>query len=172
MPKVLQSYLPLCFLWSLCSLSGTSHLSALVILAGRKFLCGRHYGELCRAISMWTVVLAGTLSCIPTPLLYTALAMEAWSPTMGGDEAEQGGHDVVDYVPPSCRLAMGVHCRGGGLIPWGSLSPSTPHPRHGVYAQAQAGAQAQAKAQTRAQAAAELRPSPKLRPRLRRGPRL
>ena len=88
MPHMLHSYLLLCFLWSSFAavLSGSCQLWSIFIRVARLFLRGRHYGVLCRAVSMWTVVIGVAMSGIPTPILYLALCMEAIYPTLVDDE--------------------------------------------------------------------------------------
>ena len=88
MPHALHIYVLSCGLWSYVTsvLSGSLQFVTIFALMTRLILRGQHYGHLCRAISMWTVVIIGTMSGIPTPICYMALVMEALYPTLGDDE--------------------------------------------------------------------------------------
>ena len=88
MPHALDFYLVVCFLWASHSsiLSQSLQWDSIAIFVARAYLRGRHYGELCRPMSIWTAALAGVLSDIPTIILLTALSIEAFHPTLGDDE--------------------------------------------------------------------------------------
>ena len=88
MPHLLHYYLVACFLWASHSsfLSQSLQWDAMALFAARLFLRGRHYGGLCRLMSIWVAVLAGLLSGIPTIPLLAAAFIEAVYPTLGDDD--------------------------------------------------------------------------------------
>ena len=85
MPHLLQSYMLICFLWSVLSsaVSGSWQLASILIFVVRLLLRGRHYGVWCRPISAWTALFVGLLAGIPRPLLLSCIGYEILFPTMG-----------------------------------------------------------------------------------------
>ena len=99
MPHFLHFYLLVCFLWASHSaiVSQTLQWDSSIIFAFRVYLRERHFGSLCRPMSIWVVLMTGLLSGIPMIVLCIALVMEAIYPTLGGDE----GYDDECYVVPA-----------------------------------------------------------------------
>ena len=90
MPHGLQIYLSVCAIWAFRTsvLCQSFQFDCILSLLARILLRGQHFGDLCRPVSMWAVVLFGIISDIPTPILYIALVAEVLYPTLGDDDDE------------------------------------------------------------------------------------
>ena len=87
-PHILRHYISFCFLWTVISgvMSQRFLLDSICMFAYRLLLEDLHYGEYCRLVSIFNVLLHGLACGVPAAIIVPFVVYESWNPTLGDDD--------------------------------------------------------------------------------------